>query len=195
MTDGTILAAGGGPLGFRLIRYLPGGALDPAFGDGGVIDTSTSDALVVGGEGMIFAPDGSIFAPGFSYIDLPNENCSCPAFALAHFKADGTLDHGFGGDGVVVAFGKGSSYAHGVDVQEGGRVVAAGVLYRRRGVFAVIRYKPDGSRDSTFGRNGKVRTGFGPGDSVAFSLTLNADEQAVVTGFAGGDLALARYAP
>jgi uncharacterized delta-60 repeat protein len=192
--DGTILAAGVGPDGLRLVRYLPNGSLDPSFGQGGVVDTPAPEPFRFGSEGMIFAPDGSIFAPGYSYVDLPNENCSCPALAVTHFNSDGTLDHSFGGDGQVVAFASGSSYAYGLAVQEDGRLVAAGVLYTpHHGVFAVVRYNPDGSRDQTFGHHGKARTRFGRGNSIAFSVSLDAEDQAVATGFALGDLALARY--
>jgi Domain of unknown function (DUF5122) beta-propeller len=73
-------------------------------------------------------------------------------------------------------------------------LVAAGVLYTpHHGVFAVVRYNPDGSRDQTFGHHGKARTRFGRGNSIAFSVSLDAEDQAVATGFALGDLALARY--
>jgi uncharacterized delta-60 repeat protein len=143
---------------------------------------------------MIFAPDGSIFAPGWGYLDLPNDNCSCPTFGVTHFNADGTLDLSFGGDGQVLAFASGSSYAYGLVVQDDGRIVAAGVLYgSSSGLFAVARFNQDGSRDQSFGRHGKARTKFGRGMAAAFSVAIDADGRAVVVGFGNGDVALARF--
>jgi uncharacterized delta-60 repeat protein len=205
--DGKILAAGAGCCtedGQRLlvlIRYNADGSIDTSFGDSGIVTTPTGSFSFEGDT--LFAPDGSIFAAGYGYADLPNENCSCPTFAVAHFNADGSRDLSFGRDGQVLAFARGSSYAYGMAVQADGKIVAAGVLYGSiRGVFALARFDTAGLRDQTFGHHGKVTTRFDRYREVyARALAIDADDRIVTAGRVGNDyypgsiggFALARY--
>ncbi len=78
------------------------------------------------------------------------------------FSQDGKLTTDFGSDGDI---------AHAVAVQTDGRIVVAGqALGASSGdyEFALVRYLANGNRDVTFGRNGKVTTGFSRG-SVTFN--------------------------
>jgi uncharacterized delta-60 repeat protein len=204
--DGKILAAGAGCCTddgqdlLLLIRYNVDGSIDTSFGVNGIVTTPTGSFSFEGDT--VFASDGSIFAAGFGYVDLPNENCSCPTFAVAHFNADGTWDRSFGGDGQVLAFARGSSYAYGMAVQADGKIVAAGVLYKTRGSFALARFDSDGSRDQTFGRHGKVITRFDHyRDVYARAVAIDSLGRIVTAGRVGNDnyagriggFALARY--
>ena len=64
------------------------------------------------------------------------------------------------------------------------------------GDFALARYKPDGTRDASFVRGGKVTTDFGASDA-ARGVAVQADGKIVAAGSTffttGGDFALARY--
>ncbi len=64
--------------------------------------------------------------------------------------------------------------------------------------FALVRYKPDGSRDTTFGTGGLATTSFGANsDSIVTGLVEQADRKLVAAGYtsAGGapSFAAARY--
>ncbi|MGW8365455.1 hypothetical protein ACWGK1_33525 [Streptomyces wedmorensis] len=115
----------------------------------------------------------------------------CPRIALA---APGDLDPGFDGDGRVITDFGGFDQADGVVVQPAdSKIVTAGPA---GGNFALARYNPDGSLDTTFDGDGKVITDFG-GFEEAFAVALQPDNKIVVAGYAvvGGtrDFALARY--
>jgi uncharacterized delta-60 repeat protein len=59
--------------------------------------------------------------------------------------------------------------------------------------FALARYNPDGSLDSTFSDDGRRTTNFA--DDTAHDIALQADGRIVVGGTASGGFALARYNP
>ena len=59
--------------------------------------------------------------------------------------------------------------------------------------FAVARYNPDGSLDTTFGVNGKVVTSLSNFRDYISRLALQKDEKIVAAGASVNDFALARY--
>ena len=62
--------------------------------------------------------------------------------------------------------------------------------------FALARYNPDGTIDSSFDGDGIVTTDFGAlSDDDARALVIEPDGRIVVVGTAGEDIALARYMP
>ena len=64
-------------------------------------------------------------------------------------------------------------------------------------VFAVARYNPDGSLDTTFGTGGKVVTPFGPSVDIARAIALQSDGKIIAAGSvrpgSDEDFGLARY--
>jgi uncharacterized delta-60 repeat protein len=137
-------------------------------------------------------------------------------FALARFKANGTLDRTFGGNGrVTTNFGPGngigssgaSSFeaATAVAIQADGKIVAVGYSNMRNTDFfdfdfALVRYHPDGSLDKTFGGgDGKVTTDMQHGsEDRAFAVAIQPNGKIVVAGASRhapglNDFALARY--
>ena len=82
--------------------------------------------------------------------------------------------------------------------QSDGKLVIAGWSGdTSRKSFALVRYTPDFSLDTTFGNGGAVTTPFGYGDSRAEGLVTQPDGKLVAAGWAGTvtgvDFALARY--
>ncbi len=107
--------------------------------------------------------------------------------------APGTLDQSFGTGGkVATSFGSSYDAAYAVAIQRNGKIVAAGVS--GFGVFALARYKPNGTLDASFGRGGKVKTPFSQ-KAAATSVALQEDGKIVAAGGGGGDFVLARYKP
>ncbi|MDQ3932379.1 MAG: delta-60 repeat domain-containing protein, partial [Actinomycetota bacterium] len=80
-------------------------------------------------------------------------------------SAPGSLDLSFDGDGkAVTEIGSATDQASAVAVQEDGRVVVAGFSQSGTGNrFAVVRYKSDGSLDTSFDGDGRTTTAVGTG--------------------------------
>ncbi|WP_240439559.1 calcium-binding protein [Streptomyces europaeiscabiei] len=183
--DGRIVAGARAGGLFGLVRYLPDGSPDPAFGGGdGVVTTSLSDMPGVGATARDLAlqPDGKIVMVG----DVGQTSFD---FALARYNPDGSLDTTFGGDGKVTTDLGGYNWGEAVVVQSSGKIVASGWTGGR---FTLVRYNLDGSLDSGFGTGGVAPTDFGTGSAVN-DLVVQPDDRIVAGGTAGGDFALARF--
>jgi uncharacterized delta-60 repeat protein len=190
--DGKLVAAGSSRSNWALARYNADGTLDPTFGTDGVVTTIFPDVLFAEAFAVAVQPDGRIVAAG---------HAGGAAFALARYNPDGSLDPTFGGDGTVTtAFGGFFNEAFALVVQGNGRIVAAGENFGATAVFALARYRQDGSLDPSFGGDGTVTTDFGgSGGGLASDLVAQADGRLVAAGAAdhgtatGFDFALARY--
>ena len=119
-------------------------------------------------------------------------------FALARYNADGSLDTTFDGDGWLttdIAFG--DDYASAMLLQADGKIVVAGYSYNSGYNFALARYNPNGSLDTTFDGDGKLTTDFSAGTDYASDVALQADGKIVLSGSSSAtgntDFALARY--
>ena len=119
---------------------------------------------------------------------------------------DGDLDPTFGTGGTVLAdFNKTTDIGEAVAIQADGKVVLVGTSYKRNDFsnedFVVMRFNPDGTLDSTFGRGGKVRTDFPGLAAVPSSVVIQSDGKIVVAGGAfplftfAGNFEVVRYNP
>jgi uncharacterized delta-60 repeat protein len=198
--DGKIVVAGytttgGDDSEFALARYTVNGTLDRAFGTGGKVTTAFGSA---GAKAVALQPDGKIVAAGQVLVNRPDFD-----FALARFDANGALDQTFGSGGkVTTTFGSTADFVDAVALQPDGRIVAAGstgTSQQRDDVFALTRYTPDGTLDSSFGDGGT--TGFvTQSQNLAQSVLVQPDGKIVVAGDSlvysrpgPSDFALARY--
>ena len=183
--DGKIIAVGsavtfgsGALISTGIVRYNPDASLDPTFGNGGIvlIDRAVNFAVVL-------QPDGKIVCGGGGGV------ASTADFRLSRFNPDGSLDPTFGVGGNVDLDFNGSGdgvYALALTAEE--KILAAG---RSRSSspgdltqdnFAVARFNPDGSVDSTFGTGGKVTTDFNQEVDLGFAIVLQADNKFIVSG-------------
>ena len=104
-----------------------------------------------------------------------------PQLCLA---AAGDLDPAFGNNGKVIThFSSGYAVIYGMAFQPDGKVVTVGAT-ETGGLsgrdFALARYNPDGSLDSSFDNDGLVVTDFGSRDEAAASVVIQADGKIVV---------------
>jgi uncharacterized delta-60 repeat protein len=211
--DERFLAAGvsnaHGSHDFALARYTIGNALDPTFGEGGMVTTDFGENSYDWAYAMALQPDGAIVVGGVS------DRSGSKDFALARYLPNGALDGGFG-DGGLVTEGRRPltvDVVRSLAVQPDGRIVVSGVTFEDKasvdpnGDFIVARYLPDGSADPTFGVGGVVTTDFGDnGYDDAYALVIQPDRRILLGGYSttgGGpgvlfgadNLALARYTP
>lgn len=87
-----------------------------------------------------------------------------------------------------------NDFANGVAIQADGKIVLAGRTGGNGGRFALARYNTNGTLDTTFSGDGKVRTDFGNGLDAAHGVALQANGKIVAAGHANFHrFALARY--
>src|SRR5262249_472310 len=183
---GRILAAGnvdtGNDTKFAVARYNPNGSLDTYFGSNGI---ATSNPTVGGGDraySVLVQPDGRIVLVGGS-----SGGNSVSHFALSRFESYGYLDYSFGSGGTVLTDIPGNyEQAFDAALQPDGKIVAVGQVDRSGTFpsvydFALARYNPNGSLDTSFGGGGFVTTNFG-GNDQAEGVALSPDGRIVVTG-------------
>lgn len=168
------------------------GSLDAGFGSGGTVITDVAQAGDVA-RAVAVQADGKVVVAGYSFMGTGYD------LAVVRFHADGTLDSGFGSNGVVTTdFEGGDDQAHALAIQPDGKLVVAGTASNgTASLFAAVRYNPDGTTDGSFGIGGMVTTDFGIGTALVRAIALQADGGIVVAGSCGtglGDvIAVARY--
>lgn len=182
---------------FALARYHTTGGLDGTFdGDGKVITD-------LGGTGeeiyaLLEQSDGKIVAAGFTST-YPNYS-----IALARYNTDGALDTSFDGDGKVtrdIVIGSGSETAVAIAQQaEDGKLLVAAAAEMGAGTtdFALLRYNPNGSPDTSFGGgDGLVMTAIQSGRNDVYGMALLPDGKIVLSGDSENgvtvNVALARF--
>jgi uncharacterized delta-60 repeat protein len=172
------------------------GTLDPSFGTGGKVTTSIGGGYDDYGYALARQPDGKLVVAGTSGTAATAQD-----FGLARYNPNGTLDTSFNGTGkVTTAIGPVGDYATALKLRSDGKLVAAGCSYNGlNNDFAVARYNPNGSLDTSFNGTGKITTAIGSGNECVSALALQPDGKIVAVGrsFNGSneDFALARYNP
>jgi uncharacterized delta-60 repeat protein len=199
-SDGKIVAAGSGftqtgDRDFALARYNSDGTLDTSFGTGGEVTTAITGLTFSTAYSLAIQGDGRIVAAGSGFTQTFDSD-----FALARYNTSGSLDTTFGTGGEVTTNVAGVfQQAFSVAIQANGDIVAAGFAGTFTGgfevadFFALARYNPNGSLDTTFGSGGKVTTSFG---AFAFgrAVTIQTDGKIVAAGEDFSlDFLLARY--
>ncbi|MDQ3928801.1 MAG: delta-60 repeat domain-containing protein, partial [Chloroflexota bacterium] len=176
------------------------GKLDATFGHAGRVTTEFGHSDQA--RALVVQPDGKILVGGevWSYPE------DTPSFGLARYNEDGSLDEEFSKDGTeVTQMTQEYDYSRAYDLalQEDGKIVAVGSAIDNDlggSVFALARYKEDGTLDKTFGKAGKVLTNVvkvedGPEES-ARAVAIQPDGKIVVVGATGeyvSDIAVLRY--
>lgn len=192
--DGKIVVAGdartpapGSRAAIALVRYDSDGSLDNSFGSGGFVFGPT----FLFGRAFAVAIDGNdrIVVAG----DTPKAgNTDFGDFIVARFNANGSIDNSFGQAGInVTDIGGVTNEAHGLKVladnsllvsgfapivvssSNGGPVVASAA------VTGVVRYRENGTLETTFGSGGRVQLN---GDDVGRGLAVQSDGRIVLVG-------------
>lgn len=147
---------------FALARYNPDGSLDTSFGNDGkvILPLSKVDSF---GIDLALQEDGKIVVVGRSF----DRGDYYPDAILIRLNQDGSLDHSFGTNGIVLESNQGNAVSQfwRVVIQDDGKIVAVGSkgLYKQEYVFDydsffIACYCSDGAKDSSFGDNGKIET-------------------------------------
>jgi uncharacterized delta-60 repeat protein len=182
---GRIVVAGGDSevTRFLVAAYRPDGHLDPSFSDDGKVRTHVGRGEQ-SAAGVAIQANGRIVAAG--YADMPHEfgdRFGPGRFAAVRFRADGSLDASWAGDGIAkTRFDGKHSGAEDVAIQADGKVVAVGHVGGFGGRFALVRYGTHGHLDLSFGGDGRVTTNFTRGEDFAFAVAIGGSGRLVVAG-------------
>lgn len=149
------------------------------------------------GESLAIQTDGKIILGGTIYNSaLLND------FVLIRVNPDGSLDTGFGNNGIVVTDVSLYDRADTIKLQPDGKILVAGDRYSftTNDDFAVVRYNSDGSLDTSFGTDGVATANFnGSSDEHCNNMILQNDGKILLVGTtatddsAQTDLMMARF--
>lgn len=194
--DGFIATAATVGTGFGIFRYKSDGRVDASFGDGGGAVTSFPEGKATA-DHLTLQPDGGLVVAGLRQAVNPVTGQRFFSPGLARFRSDGTVDRGFGADGLVrVPFS-----AVGVDdqlAQPDGKVLIVttdrpSTSDLRRSLVTVFRFQADGSPDESFGKGGRVRV---PGARLtAGALARQPDGKILVAGTTEEGVSISRFRP
>jgi uncharacterized delta-60 repeat protein len=190
------IVAAGGDGDFRIARFRSTGAVDTSFGTNGLIN-GIYQSVSGSANAIAVAPSGALFVAGHA------DN----KFAVVELTPSGAVDATFGR--VVIPINPTNSNAAQAIVLDGDRPLVAGWANETingqntsSGNFALVRLRPDGELDTTFG-SGIVVTPVAAASKPdkAMAITLQVDDRvptvrAVVAGTASAsnnDFAVARY--
>ena len=194
--DGRIVAVGNAGFGssttIAAARYNADGTLDPSFGNGGQLTLPQFPSFAV--HDAALQPDGKILIAGAVGPAVGPWD-----FALVRLLPNGAPDPAFDGDGLVTTHFSASQIGTSVIALGDGRIVLGGYTVGSKD-FALVRYLPDGSVDTTFG-NGGVATADSGGPEIADQVIRLPNGKLLVAGYtkeadAGAhDFLLARFGP
>ena len=198
--DGRIVAVGdaynGSDWDFEIVRFLPSGELDPAFGVGGLV-LSDFNALSDFANAVALQGDGKILVVGSSGNNLARD------VSLARFTSEGFLDVNFGVDGkVLYDFEDGYGQASSV-ILDGNHIIVGGSWsdywewsIDKTTEAVLIRFTSEGAQETSFGTDGRVIF-HGIADVQIHDVILQSDSKILVAGHTSGamfdDIYLARY--
>lgn len=152
--DGKIIGAGyitqNGGSDMMLVRLDEDGNLDNTFSSDGLLTIDFGPAYNCFGMALTLQDDGKIVAVG--HVSDLNYDLHC---AICRINENGTLDTGFGSNGLVImSFISAWNYINKVSMQ-GDKIVVGGMSYKDSDFFATLaRFNSYGDLDVGFGDNG-----------------------------------------
>src|SRR6266704_2774391 len=159
---------------FVVTRYNTDGTLDNTFGVRGKVRTDFPGLAAVPSS-VVIQPDGKIVVAGgaFPLFTFLGD------FKVVRYNPNGSLDRSFGVGGIVTTTFPEGSYAFDVALQPDGKIIAAGTVFvdfnpgdMSDTDFALARYNPDGSLDTTFGNSGTLTTDFLGQEDDVYSVLM-----------------------
>lgn len=180
-SDGKIVVGGtsdeDGDANYTVVRYTAGGAPDNTYGSGGI---ATYDMATFGtagskdhGHGMALQTDGKVLVTGFS-APAAGGNGNVVTMRLT---TTGALDVTFSGDGIA-NFNYGVSNtdegSRAIALQNDGKILVGGDTSGEHAWFdlLLLRYKTDGTLDSTFNSDGVALSNLSGEDEFGYALKL-----------------------
>jgi uncharacterized delta-60 repeat protein len=183
LRSGRVVLAGQAEMGnasrFLLARLTSGGRLDRGFGRRGGFTLVEAGKGADAANALARGPGGTLTVAGRT------ADGGAGQWAVARFGPRGRLDATFGNGGtLILRFTEAAEEAHDLLVLPNGRSVLTGRIRNAKGNLdmGLVRLRPDGRRDRSFGRNGVVRIDVFGGTDTARAIVRQADGRFVVAG-------------
>jgi uncharacterized delta-60 repeat protein/uncharacterized repeat protein (TIGR01451 family) len=162
-------------------RFTAAGALDPTFGTGGITISDFGDGEIA--NGLAIDSLGRILVAGGTQELWSGRPLD---FLLVRYRADGSLDPTFDGDGFVrTDFNRAGDMATSIRVDALGRIVVSGQVSNGvNQLFGLARYKSDGSLDPSF-NGGRLMIDVTGANDEASALALDASGRMLMAGTSG----------
>lgn len=143
----------GSDMDFQLVRFNTNGTIDLSFGVDGFVHTDVGMVDNIPGD-IVVQDDDKIIVVGTG--TGPN----LEDFLVLRYNYDGTPDHTFSDDGLVITdFDGHRDYANCVALQSDGKIVVGGLIHGNSGdttnFFGLARYHTNGSLDLLFSDDGR----------------------------------------
>ncbi|MGA9292472.1 MAG: T9SS type A sorting domain-containing protein [Ignavibacteriaceae bacterium] len=153
--DGKIIVVGNDYNGLNfesdvmVVRYNSDGSLDNGFGTNGIVTTGELTNYDYAWT-VLLQPDGKIIVGGAFRTHSSNN-----LILLIRYNSDGSLDTGFGNNGISISpqMNNDAANAYALFLLTDGKILMAGSLNQD---FLVGVYTSNGKVDSTFGTNGFI---------------------------------------
>lgn len=168
---------------FSSLTMAQEGALDPSFGDDGIVLTNEA-GIGSANTAMTLQPDGKIIVVGAAFV-------SGFPMAVTRYNTDGTLDTTFSNDGIAYApFGNIESIGWAVAVTDDGKIVVTGRHFdqlsngNQQVKSGTARFNSDGTLDNTFSGDGLTINDFSPNQhNEGRSIAIQSDNKIIVGGY------------
>lgn len=164
-----------------LARYDADGQLDNGFGTQGIVTTLVNNGAAAR---AITKHNNKILVAGFSVLSNTEKR-----FLVSRYNNNGLPDTSFNGSGHVVTPIGINATACALEVLPSGHIIAAGTSDNQ---FALVKYKPNGTRDNSFGDQGIVTSMIGANAQIN-DIAIQLDGKIVAVGFVDDQVALVRY--
>lgn len=149
-----------------LVRLNSNGTPDNSFGSSGIIKANYNNTAITS---IALQNDKKIVVGATVGLYM----------YVLRFLPDGIIDASFGNNGITSSFFAGNAEGLYVTVQTDGKIVGAHTNY---GDIGLVRYKTEGTFDSTFGVNGRSIVDMSGADDRAYSILLQPDQKIIVAG-------------
>ena len=165
----------------------PIAGLDPSFGIGGIslqdyYVSSRGQINLISIDASARQADGKVVSVGVANFGYAG------GMFVARFNPDGSIDRGFGSNGVASAFFSTAAAAKAVAIAPDGKIVVGGFTIRPgsgsefTSTFAAARFNANGTLDQAFGNHGTVTTQFAGQSSAIQGIAVQADGKVVAVG-------------
>jgi uncharacterized delta-60 repeat protein len=149
-----------------LVRLNSNGTLDNSFGSSGIVKANYNNAAITS---IALQNDKKIVVGATMGLYM----------YVLRFLPDGIIDASFGNSGITPSFFAGNAEGLYVTVQTDGKIIGTHTNY---GDIGLVRYKTEGTFDSTFGVNGRSIVDMSGVDDRAYSILLQPDQKIIVAG-------------
>lgn len=181
-SDGKIVVGGqtgtAGNYDFAVVRYTSSGALDSAFGSGGITTTNFAGnddwatSLAFDSTGKIIAAGSSLSGSGLY------------RFAVTKYLTDGNPDTNFNSTGKAVYTPAAGNHnqANAITVLSSGKIIVAGTSLSGSYQMSAVRLSATGGVDAAFGSSGYALIDVTGGTDSAKAIKIDSSDRVVLGG-------------